>query len=271
MKVSNLCFLLFTLPVFSQSIVEKDENWILDVARSDEFNSASIDSTKWGHQLWFSCSREVAFQKENVSIENGILKISIKDETVQMDRSLGQCNRDVYHKTSGAIISKFEVGAETYVEFRVKLADYRADLTSAVWISDQPVPEKNPNLEIDLLETLDARSKPKWFSSAMHVWNNYGKFHPKNNHLKLDGQKTKLKKKFSDDFLILGLERRGDFVRMYVDGKLYWERNMLDFPDFLDQPRRVIVNVEGHDGKPKKGEYAKELLVDYIRTYTYQE
>ena len=255
---------------YSQSFTEKDSNWKLIPEKSDEFEGENVDATKWGHQLWFGCSREVAFREENVSIENGQLKIEVKDETLTKDQTVGQCDRDTYHKTSGAIISKFEVGAESYIEVRAKLVDYRAGLTSAIWISDEPVKERNPNLEIDMVETLVARKQPKLFSSAMHIWYHYFKYSDQNRHTKLDGKKTKLKKKFSVDFHVFGLERKGDFVRMYIDGEIYWERNMLDFPAFLDQPRRLIINVEGHDGKEKKGDYPKELIVDYVRIYNYQ-
>lgn len=267
--IISLLLILQFLILNAQYLPYADSNWILIPEKSDEFEGEIIDSTKWGHQLWFSCSRELAFTSNNVIVENGFAIIQIKDQTIEMDKSLGQCDRGIYYKTSGAIISNFEVEGESYIEWRVKLVDYRADLTSAIWISDEPVPHKNPNLEIDVLETLNARSKPKWFSSAMHIWHHFAKYSPENRHQKLDGKKYKLKKKHSEDFIVLGLERRGDWVRMYVDGKLFWERNMLDYPDFLDQARRIIVNVEGHDGRPKKGDYKKELLIDYIRTYTY--
>lgn len=271
MKNCVLFILFFNFQLlYAQSFVARDNNWKIDLAKSDEFESDEIDQTKWGFELWFECTREVVLKAENVQASGGMLKISVKDEMVNIDHNTKQCKRQKYAKTSGALISKFEIGGDSYIEIRAKLVDYRADLTSAIWLSDEPVEANNPNLEIDILETLKAKKKPKQFSSAYHIWNNNDDFPEENHHLNLDSKKTRLKTKIGEDFHVFGLERRKNYIAMYIDGRLYWRRNMLDHPEFLTQERRLIINVEGHFGTEEPGDYNKELLVDYVRVYNYE-
>src|SRR5690606_659786 len=107
--------------------------------------------------------------------------------------NLTGCSKIQYDKTSGAIISNFEIPSNSYVEIRAKLVDYRADVTSAIWLSDEPDKDKNRNIEIDMVETLSPRYSKKTFTSDMHGWyrdeNNKG-----SGHLKLDGKKNSFKK-----------------------------------------------------------------------------
>lgn len=263
---------LALLGLFSKTLLAQvsplDGNWELELAKSDEFSADVLDRNKWGHQLWFDCSKEVFLSENNVTVENGFLKIEVKEEVVQISPEHLRCYNTIYYKTAGALISNFEVGADSYIEVRAKLVDVRADVTSAIWISDEPHKDKNPNIEIDIIETLESRSKPKHFTSTMHVWYR-DQDNKSSGHIRLDGIERWMKRRVSRGFHVFGLERRGDFIRLYLNGKIYWERNMLDFPEFVDKPRKLIINVEGHNGTPKKGNYPQELLVDYIRVYKF--
>ncbi|OJX59474.1 MULTISPECIES: glycoside hydrolase family 16 protein [Dysgonomonas] len=224
--------------------------WDLVPELSDEFDV--WDSNKWGISLWYDVSTDFAFNAQNVSVKDGFLRLSAKRES-----------KNGKNYTAGIAMSTFKVGGNSYVEIRAKTIDYRANVTTALWLSDEPTTENSPNVEIDIMETLQAGEKPKIFTSTIHQW--------ADPHVALGWKVKNLSFNLSDDFHVYGLERRNGFIRMYLDGEVFWEFDTTSYPSVSDQERYIIFSIEGHAGTPVDSYLPNEFLIDYVRTYECSE
>lgn len=235
-------------------VIPPKSDWILNKSMSDEFDE--WDSTKWGTTLWYATTTDFAFNSGNVSVSNGYLKLTVKKESYK--------NKEY---TCGAVKSTFTVGANTMMEIRAKTIDYRANISTAIWLSDKPVPEKNPNVEIDIMETLSPGSKPQKFTAGLHYWWSGG-IGDQNvgwkDYLLPSGQNI------SDEFHIYKLERYNGKLRMYFDGILFWDFDARDYPRLIDMERYFIFSIEGH-AEGLDAYLPAEFLIDYIRIYDYNE
>lgn len=257
-------------------IPEPEEKWILNESKSDEFDV--WNQSKWRTDLWFATSSDFAFNPENTSVRDGNLVISAKKETY---------NGKNY--TSGVARSKFTVGGNSRVEIRAKLPDYRAHITAALWLSDKPVIAKNPNFEIDILETFLLQSNDiDRFTSGMHYWW-IGSNAPEwvsnvtdAGDQSLGWYNHTINKPLSDDWHIWAIERYDNRIDFYFDGQLYWRHDVSEhntdgywdsyIPEeyrkhFNEQKRDIIFNIEGHAGSPIEEYMPVELLIDYVRVY----
>ena len=137
-----------------QEAAPDTREWVLIEEKSDDFDSWNPD--KWGTDLWVT-STVYDFKDENVSVEDGYLKLTVKKE-----------ESGNMHYTAGRVKSKFKVGGNSALEIRARLVKHAAHVSNAIWISDAPTPWANPNLEIDLVETMPDDTWPDWkFSSGI--------------------------------------------------------------------------------------------------------
>lgn len=268
-------------------------HWELNSEKSDDFYT--YDSSKWQTSAWFTDSY-CSYSGNNVSISDGMLKIAMTKEP-----SGGKAY------TGGVAKSKFTVGAGTAVEFRARVAPHKAHIRSALWLSDTPVAEKNPNMEIDLMETWASDTWPDWkFSSGILYWwigsdkpswyleSNNGMMPIGLLYYRQDHSAGRTEKWLSEDFHTFRLERLSSSVRFYIDGNLYWERfcdsetyasgqtapsvddaasnNMMSadiFSRVLLQERNLIMSVHSSGSAPIDAYLPCEMLIDYVHVYDY--
>ncbi|MDQ8735197.1 glycoside hydrolase family 16 protein [Paenibacillus sp. LHD-38] len=224
--------------------------WTQDFSKSDEFDS--LDSSKWGTSLWYDTSGVFAFNPDNVSVSDGILKLAAKKETY---------NGKYY--TAGVLKSKFQVGANSYTEIRAKMINKNANVTAALWLSDEPIQWSNPNIEIDMQESLDPDGAPQRVESTLHTWPRSPDF-----HFVAGNKKYNASVSLDNDYHVYGLERRDGKLRFYLDGVKYWEYNASVIKEFATQPRNVIMSIEGHAGNPVDAYLPSNFEIDYVRVYS---
>lgn len=255
-----LIFLIYTISCSSDNtdngdIIDppkKDTTWVLDKTMSDEFDI--WDAEKWNTSLWYSTTKEFAFKPSNASVSDGYLKLTARKESY---------NGKSY--TCAAVKSNFQIGENTLIEIKAKTIDYRANVTTALWLSDIPLATSNPNVEIDLMETMQASAQPQRFTATIHHWLIGGTNSGDNPRgwIVMDLTSGNL----SDNFHIYKLERRNGYIRLTFDNKVYWEFDTSDYPNISTQERNVIFSIEGHAGTPVDAYLPGEFLIDYIRTY----
>lgn len=227
--------------------------WTLLRSSSDEFEGTTLDTSKWKNGIWYDTSSDLAFKSENVSVSNGNLVLTAKQEPY---------NGKSY--TIGAVESKFDVpGTDSYVEVRAKVLDSKANVLSAIWLQSSPLTSAlNPNPEIDIMETFDFSK----MTSTIHIWNQNPSIHLQ---LGKNNWNTGLSD-ISSDYHTYGLERRNGKMRFYFDGKLTWEKTS-SYDSFVQLSRHMVLSLEGHLGAPAKAYLPGEFLIDYVRTYYYSD
>lgn len=273
MKKLLVFIFIITIKLNAQSYPATNGEWTLNSNKSDEFNNG-FDSQKWEKGIWFSCKKEVAFKNENVYVTNDKLIITAKEE-----KNLGQCNGHEIKYTAGSLKSKFTIGDNSFIEVRAKTLNHLSDMTSAIWLSDKPIKENIPNVEIDLIETLFAKTHPNQVGSAIHMWlpDEYVGFaspHPYS--FQHDNPEN-----LDENFHTYGLERDGNTLRFYINGTLYHSKNIwddthfdnIDFPygyrpSLTQQQRPIIISLEGHDGDHSINNFPQNFEIDYVRVYT---
>lgn len=276
-KYTLLLFCIATLTSCSKDMeIEKAPEWSLVEEKSDEFDSWNPD--KWGTDVWVT-SKIFDFKDENVSVSDGCLRLAVKKE-----------ESGKMHYTAGRVKSKFKVGGNSALEIRAKLVKHAAHVSNAIWISDAPTPWQNPNIEIDIVETMPDDTWPDWkFSSGIIYWwlkaegvaiPDWVNFPEKQTWMQQQLALTYYRdvESLSKDFHVFRLERYSDSIKMYVDGDLYWDRNWkraVEKPAYfkwaLEMERPVILSIESHSGNPVDEELPGEFLIDYVRFYQAKE
>ena len=234
------------------SVMPKDTTWELDAARSDEFDN--LDTQKWSAApLWYygGVSEAFAYKAENTTVSGGTAHLSAKKESY---------NGMEY--TAGCLKSSFEVGGNTYIEVRAKMVSSVANVCAAIWLGDEPVDAKSPNIEIDMQETKDADNAPHLVNSSLLTWPKPG------NGNTVPGFKLfYISKGLDEAFHLYGLERRNGKLGFFLDGIKYWEWNTAETPEFVTQLRPVILSLEGHAGAPVDANLPADFEVDWVRVY----
>lgn len=229
-------------------------DWVLLEASSDDFNGTKLDEEKWNNGLWYDVSSDLAFKDDNVTVEDGNLVLSAKEESY---------NGKNY--TIGAVESKFDVpGKASYVEVRAKVLDSNANVLSAIWMQSSPLTaENNPNPEIDIMESFNYNH----VRSALHTWSNsklLGQVHLQTG---LHSWKTPCKD-ISQDYHTYGLERNDNKLRFYFDGQVIWETvSLVSNKDFVKMARHMVLSLEGHNGTPVAKYLPSAFYIDYVHTY----
>lgn len=246
--------LALTLPGQSQPT---SQNWTLIPESSDEFNGTSVDTMKWNLRPGYYTSRAFYFRFENCAVQGGFLRLTARKEDFK-----GKSY------TSAYLESRFDdPGNGSYIEVRARAIDVRANVCCAIWEQTFPLtPKADPNPEIDIQEFLlpGFNGNPNRVQSTLHRWWRTG-----NKHIQDIYQVYDAKDPLHHDYHVYGLERRDGRLRFYLDGFKYWEVDMTFAPEYVTMPRHVIFSLEGHAGNPVDSFLPAAFLIDYVRTYKY--
>lgn len=249
---------------------------------SDEFDQSGsnldtngVDLDKWGYQNgtgaeygldgWGNNEQQY-YTPENISVENGMLTITAKEESIQ-----GKSY------TSGKLYTE-PTFSQTYGKFEAKMKLPAGDgLWPAFWM--MPATDDYGGWastgELDIME---ARGRLiDEVGGAIHYGRNWpnNKFAAKEYHFP-SGQNI-------TDFHVYGVEWEPGEIRWYVDGELYQTINNWDswgadqpakyaFPAPFDKPFFMILNLAvggNYDGGrvPSSSMMPAEMIVDYVRVY----
>ena len=251
-------FLLLGLnPIFLQA--QEFLRW------SDEFNGNSLDTNFWSYQIGNGCpnlcgwgNNELQFYKqENVRVQNGILNIAAKKETV---------GSNTYTSARIRTLNKVDF-ASGKIEVRARVPVGRG-YWPAVWF----LPSENHygiwplSGEIDLLE--GKGQEPQTTHGTIH----YGAYVPNNRYT--GNTYTLSSGSFASDFHVYTLQWNENAIEWYVDDILYSTKTRVNTNPFwwpFDRNFHVIMNlaVGGNFlGYPDASTPdTASFQVDYIRVY----
>ncbi len=265
-----------------QRLVQNSDDWKL--VWSDEFDSDSIDTDKWGFENgnwllnesgalesygWGNNEKQF-YTPNNAAVSNGILTISAKKEPYTDDV------QGTYDYTSARMTTKqhFSVcGGRIEVRARV---DSGKSLWPAIWM----LPENTvygkwaASGEIDIMEGWG--STPEKICGTIH----FGDTWPNNTYLTKDyifhdGDST-------EQWHTYAVEWDASAIRWYVDDICFsaqteWYSNGRAFPAPFDQNFYILLNlavggnfdgINGTDADPSIfANGPKQMQVDYVRVY----
>lgn len=247
----------------------KNGEWLFREDLSDEFNSSTLDSTKWdlnaiswGAWIW---------DKTNVKTIDNNLSI-----TMQYNPQI--LNDKQYYFTSGIASSTKKI-IYGYFEAKVKACPTSPGVCPAFWLNGNAEEGNLRNSEIDIIELLQHEDK-SIIDMNLHakVMEN-GKLIYKRQAQYPDLCKNQWIAPWdpSDDYHIYACENRPDSIIWYIDGKqvaaknnLYWHIPMQIIVSMgvrapyrdKDDPSKPIAPIGEVQGFPTT------MLVDYIRVWT---
>lgn len=247
-------------------------NWVLDAAMSDDFNGATLDTTKWSADpLWYwdgksgsIAGQELAYKKQNVIFYDSSVHLVARQETTVSP------NNHTYYFTAGCLKSKFEIAGDSYVEVHAKMVPRLANVCAAIWLGDQPTAAKMPNIEIDMQETKDADNGAYIVETSALSWNvPYDNITVPMNKVWF-GQQFNQTVGMDWTFHTYGLERRNGKLKFYLDNVLYYEWDAAAAPAFVTQPRPLILSLEAHAGMPNVAHLPDDFAIDWVKVYHVQ-
>ncbi len=230
---------------------------------SDEFNYKGLpDSSKWNYDVggdgWGNHELEyyTKARLENARVENGNLIIEARKE---------KWDKNDY--TSARLITKGK-GDWQYgkIEVRAKLPK-GLGTWPAIWMLGSTTPLKWPDDgEIDIMEHV-----------GFHQGYIHGSIHCKKYYHSIGTQKTDttIVKDCSENFHVYGLEWNADYVKISVDGNVYFtfknEHTSYDAWPF-DNKMHLLLNIAvGGDWGGAKGIaqdiWPQKMEIDYVRVY----
>lgn len=259
--VKSLRILLITLLFVLQSNTSLAQDYQL--IWSDEFDGASLDTTKWScqignHRGWGNNEKQY-YRAENAVVKDGHLTIVAKQESFEG-----------FDYTS-ARIRTIHKGDWKYgkIEMRAKMP-----IGQGIWPAFWMMPTESVyggwpvSGEIDIMEYLG--HQPHKVHGTLH----YGDRPPKNKHT---GKPDSLENgDFHQEFHTFTLIWKEGKFQWFVDGKLYqtqteWNTVAAPYPAPFDQKFHIILNlaVGGYwPGYPDETtKFPQEYVVDYVRVY----
>lgn len=248
------------------SLPASAQNW--ELAWSDEFDGASIDSNKWEFQLGDGTAYGIPgwgnnelqwYRMENATIENGHLIITAKKEQF------------AGHGYTSARMRTRLKGDWTYGRFEMRA---RLPSGKGLWPAFWMLPTDNAyggwaaSGEIDIMELVG--HEPNKAHGTIH----YGGEWPNNtftgsSHILPSGN-------FSDDFHLFSVEWKPGEIRWCVDGVHYqtqtrWWSSGGPFPAPFDRRFHILLNVAvggNWPGNPDSSTtFPQRMEVDYVRAY----
>lgn len=238
------------------------------VTFSDEFDGGEISSawefqigtgTNYGLVDWGNGEAQY-YRRENASLEDGALKITLKRESYG-----GKDYTSARLRTKGSF-------SQTYGRFEARI---KIDGGAGVWPAFWLMPENDEygawpySGEIDIME-IKGR-KQDMSSSAVHFAASGGEHQYKTSEDKLPDGGT------IDDYHVYALEWEPDKMTFYVDDVPHlvvddWQSGTTGFPAPYDKDFHIILNLAcgGHfDGYilPDNDELPAAMYVDYVKVY----
>lgn len=238
---------------------------------ADEFDGDTLDMTKWSYQIGDGSleglpsgwgNKELQYYRaENVSVGNGVLTITAKQEQFD-DKEYTSARIRTKHKADWTY-GKFEL--------RAKMPKGQG-FWPALWMlpTDNVYGGWAASGEIDIMEYLG--HDPKTVHGTLH----FGGEWPENQH---KGKAFTLSEgNFYEEFHTFTLEWERGEIRWYVDGEWYqtqnrgdWWSSGVEFPAPFDQDFHLLINlaVGGNwPGNPDATtQFPQQLVVDYVRVY----
>ncbi len=264
--MKKIIFATFLLSSFFSFAQQKEYRFSKKPIWSDEFaKDGLVDSSKWSYNTgghgWgnHELQHYTKGRLENVRVEKGILKIEARKEAFEQSEY-----------TSGRIVTKgkfdFTFGR---VEVRAKLPAGRGTWPAIWMLASQNSfgstfwPDQG---EIDIMEHVG------YDPGVVH-----GTVHTKTfNHVKGTQKGAVISvPDFSEAFHVYQMDWTPEYIRMYVDGKFYFEFNNTgksweEWP--FSKPEHLILNLAvGGDWGGQKGVDASafpvKMEVDWVRVY----
>lgn len=234
----------------------------------DDFNGTQVSESRWEFQIgtgdryglvdWGNGEAQY-YRKENASVEDGELKISLKKESFG-----GKQYTSARLRTKG----KF---SQAYGRFEARIKIIGG---TGVWPAFWLMPENDvyggwPNSgEIDIMEIKGRKNNMS--SSAVH-------FAAKNGAHQYKTKEEFLPSGTISDYHVYALEWEEDKMTFSVDDNAYfevtdWRSGEKEFPAPFDQDFHIILNLAcgGHfDGwlLPNDDELPAAMYVDYVKVY----
>jgi len=244
-----------------------------EVAWEENFDNNTIDENTWSFEIgnggpnlpgWGNAELEY-YKKENAYVENGVLVIEAKQETVTADDNQDG-TPETYNYTSARMKTqgKFDVKFGR-IEFRAKLPKGKG-IWPALWMLGENITQVGwPTCgEIDVMELLG--HEPNKVYGTIHGPGYSGASGKGGNYTLPSGD-------FSQDFHIFAIEWDPIGISWYVDDQKFFTITRTEVPGdwVFDHPFFIIMNVAvgGYwPGYPDNTTvFPQKMYVDYIKVY----
>ncbi|MGJ8692078.1 MAG: hypothetical protein ACSHW0_06315 [Thalassotalea sp.] len=197
---------------------EEGKRWVINNAYSDEFNSSSLDKTKWldKHRTWKG-RPPAMFEPSTVSLSNGNMQI----KNQMMDKP-----NKKYTIAGGAVQSIGQTAYHGYYESRFKAS--RLNMSTTFWLSNRNVPYEGKNhlgqdcdndgwsMELDIVEAVGGViDKPFGV--------NFRKGMQYNTHVWYSGCEKKSRSRFSKGANVAEGDGSEAFNNQLPDGEEVWQ------------------------------------------------
>ena len=282
-KFKPLYFFLFSSVFFSTKTLSQNNklpiskingNWVLDQKFSDEFNTNSIDQTKWWdfNPQWHG-RRPAHFARSNVKLRKGKLVLTAKE--LNEKKVSAENKARGYDKYSTAIVKSKKRSFYGYYEAKAK--SMSAGVCNAFWLYD-PLDESAKYIggeyseEIDIFEVFGRASKKenhRAYYAAVHRYETpYVESLVNKKKYKLENRYRKLvvDYDFFSEYHIYGFLWTPDELIWFLDGKEVFRRKN----DFFKRPLYIVFDaeiMETWDGLPNSNDLPSNFYVDYVRVW----
>ncbi len=245
---------------------------------SDEFDGASIDSSRWEHEVncWGGGNNEdqcYTDDPKNSFLQDGFLHIVALDDSPT--GAIGGPSNDSTIVTLGHSSARLRTlgrGEWTYgrIEVRARLP-YGQGLWPAIWMlpTDSIYGGWAASGEIDIMEAVNSGPDNNLVYGTLH----YGAAWPNNTN---SGTSTTPPSNIWEDFFSYAIEWEAGEIRWFVDDVHYatqtdWYSEGNPFPAPFDQRFHLLLNVAvggNWPGPPNdQTTFPQEMVVDYVRVY----
>lgn len=251
---------------------ENKRKWKLSETMSDEFDTPTLDTTKWsGNHLFWKGRQPSCFDSNNVRLEDGklILRTTYVDtETDAMkeaNKNLPEGAKKYENYAASCVMSRQKTG---YGYYEIKARTAPISISSAFWFRDPQEAKK----EIDVFEQI---GRPKNNLAAD------GSDYPINTHDFTNGEKNQISTPYkynagidlTADYHVYGLEWDKHFLRFYIDGEPVHEIKNASIHQALyaifDMETLVydVLPADKEDFKTVDGRYTGDYEIDYFRVW----
>ncbi|UMB54066.1 family 16 glycosylhydrolase [Lutibacter sp. A64] len=263
---------------FSDS--ENKGGWVLNEEISDEFEGASIDTTKWfveglngDYYIWKGRAPS-QFVSHNVRVEDGKLKLRTNwepdydfFEESYTDGNMGTSKYGEYKGepmpiTTAAVVSKKRF-LNGYMEVKSKVGN--AAITGAFWAIGY-------EQELDVYELMGNPKNKKGniredsYLATAHDWSP-----PAERPTNVFQHTEDLPFRTADEFHVYGAEWGEDFLKLFIDGKLvhHFTQDDVGLDWVLNNPMEIWLDSEIFFwlGLPHKEELPVDFEIEYMRVW----
>ncbi len=227
------------------------EEWIYDPLLSDEFDTPTLDTTKWyDHNPTWLGRQPSLFRPENVRVEDGALVLYGRRGEVA-DAPEG------YHTfTSAAVQSRRKV---LYGFFEIRCRPMKSALSSAFWLYVQDSVKQE---EIDIFEICGRHDSDPSYPVTYFATSHY-MLKTEELHLS-DHVAHTTDRPWADREIVAGLKWTRDELVWYVDGQEIRRRRN----DFWHSPETINFDSEAFPswwGLPSDEDRGGEFRIEYFR------